>query len=56
LQEYYISSAVPGSTRSFSVFSGVFIPEELDRGGDKETGDTTMVDKQTLLGVFVKCP
>jgi len=35
------------------VFSGIFIPEELDRVGDKETGDTTMVDAQTLLGVFV---
>jgi len=31
------------------VFSGVFIPEPLDRVGDKETGDTTMVDAQTLF-------
>lgn len=35
------------------MFSGVFIPEELDRVGDKGTGDTTMVEVQTLLEVFV---
>lgn len=31
------------------MFSGVFIPEPLDRVEDKETGDTTMVDGQTLF-------
>jgi hypothetical protein len=35
------------------VFSGVFIPEELDGAGDKETGDTKMVDAKTPIGVFV---
>jgi hypothetical protein len=35
------------------VFSGVFIPEEVDRAGDMESGNTTVVDVQTLLEVFV---
>jgi hypothetical protein len=35
------------------VFSGVFIAEEVDGAGDKGSGDTTTVDVQTLLEVFL---
>jgi hypothetical protein len=35
------------------VFSGVIIPEELDGGGDEETGDTTVADAKTPTGIFV---
>jgi hypothetical protein len=35
------------------VFSGVFKTEEIDGIGDKGSGDTTMVDVQTLLEAFV---
>jgi len=38
-------SAGSGSSRSSSVFSGVLITEEEDKG----SGDTTMVDVQALL-------
>jgi hypothetical protein len=37
----------------FFVFSGVFIPEEVDGVADKKSGDTTMVDMQTLLKAFL---
>jgi hypothetical protein len=32
-----------------SVFSGVFIAEEVVGAGEKGSGDTTMVDVQTFL-------
>jgi hypothetical protein len=35
------------------VFSGVFIIEEVDGIGDKWSGDTTMVEVQTLLEAFL---
>jgi hypothetical protein len=35
------------------VFSGVFIAEEVDGVGDKESGDTTTVGTQTILGTFL---
>jgi hypothetical protein len=34
------------------VFSGVFIAEEVEGAGDKVSGDTTMVDVQTVLEAF----
>jgi hypothetical protein len=36
----------------FCVFR-VFIAEEVERGEDKESGDTTTVDVQTLLEAFL---
>ena len=38
------------------MLSGVFIPEELDRVGDEESGDTTMVDADTLRGLCEHTP
>jgi hypothetical protein len=38
------------------VYSAVFITEEVDEVGDKGSGDTTMVDLQTLLEVFLNMP
>jgi hypothetical protein len=38
---------------SSSVFSEVFIAEEVDGVGEKGSGDTTMVDIQTLLEAFL---
>jgi hypothetical protein len=35
------------------VFSGVFVVEDVDAVGDWGSGDTTMVDIQTLLEVFL---
>jgi hypothetical protein len=35
------------------LFSGVFIAEEVDGVGDKESGDTTAVHVQTLFEVFL---
>ena len=35
------------------MFSGVFIAEEVDGVGDKESGDTTAVHVQTLLEAFL---
>jgi hypothetical protein len=35
------------------MFSGVFIAEEVDGVGDSGSGDTTMVDVQTLLEAFL---
>jgi hypothetical protein len=35
------------------VFSGAFIAEEVDRIGDKGSGDTTMVYVQILLEAFL---
>ena len=40
---------------SCSVFSGVFLAEEVDGVGDKGSGDTTMVDLQTPLEAFLTC-
>ena len=34
------------------MFSGIFIAEEADEVGDKGSGDTTMVDVQTILEAF----
>jgi hypothetical protein len=34
------------------VFSGLFIAEEVDGVRDRASGDTTVVDVQTLLEVF----
>jgi hypothetical protein len=45
-------SAGSGLSGSSSVFYGVFIAEEVDRVGDKGSGDTTTVDVQTLLEAF----
>jgi len=42
------------------VFFGVFVAEEVDGIGDKESGDTTMVDVHTYmytpLGLFEHVP
>jgi hypothetical protein len=39
------------------VFSGVFIPKEVDGVGDKESRDTIMVDVQTPLeAIFIMPP
>jgi hypothetical protein len=35
------------------VFSGVFIAEEVDGVGGKGSGDTTVVEVQALLEVFL---
>jgi hypothetical protein len=35
------------------VFSGVLIVEEFDGAGDRGSGNTTMVDVQTLLEAFL---
>jgi hypothetical protein len=35
------------------VFSGVFIAEKFDGVGDKGSGDSAMVDVQTLLEAFL---
>jgi hypothetical protein len=35
------------------VFYGVFTVEEFGRGGDKGSGDTTMVDLQILREAFL---
>jgi hypothetical protein len=35
------------------MFSGVFIAEEVDGVGDKGTGDTTVVDLQSVLEAFL---
>jgi hypothetical protein len=35
--------------KALSVFSGVFIAEEVDDVGDKWSGDTTTADVQILL-------
>jgi len=44
------SSAGSGSSGLSSVLSGVFIAEEVDRGGDNGSVDITTVDvQQTLL-------
>jgi hypothetical protein len=34
------------------VFSGVFVADEVDRVGDSGSGDTIMIDVQTLLEAF----
>jgi len=34
---------------SYSMFPGVLIGEEVDRVGDKRSGDTTIVDLQIFL-------
>jgi hypothetical protein len=36
------------------VFPGVFIAKEVDGAGDEGSGDTTMVDVQTILGDLLK--
>jgi hypothetical protein len=38
---------------SFSVFSGVFIADEIYRVRDKGSGDTTIVDGQNFLEAFL---
>jgi len=38
------------------VFSGVFRAEEDDEVGDRRSGDSTMVDVQTLLEAFLNMP
>jgi hypothetical protein len=47
------SSAGLGSSRSYSVFYGVYIAEEVDGVRDKVSGNTTTVDVQTLLEAFL---
>ena len=37
------------------MFSGVSIAEDADGVGDKESGDTTMVDVRTTLEAFLTC-
>jgi hypothetical protein len=41
------------SSPSSSEFSGVFIVEEVDVAADKESGDTTVADVQTHLGIIL---
>jgi len=45
-------SAGSGSSGSSSVFPGVYIAEEVDGIGNKESMDITKVHAQTLLEVF----
>jgi hypothetical protein len=47
------SSAGVDSSGFSSVFSGVFLAEEVDGVGDKGLGDTTTLDAQTLLEAFL---
>jgi len=35
------------------LFSGVFIAEEMEGVGDKDSGGTTIIDTQTLLDAFL---
>jgi hypothetical protein len=35
------------------LFPGVYLAEEVDRGGDKVSGDITIFDLQTLLEAFL---
>jgi hypothetical protein len=53
IEEYSVwislSSACSGPSGSSSLFSGVFIAEEVGGAGDNGSGDTTTVDIQTLL-------
>jgi hypothetical protein len=42
--------------RSSSVFSGAFIPEEVDGVGDEGSGDTITVDVQTPLEANLNMP
>jgi len=35
------------------LFSGVFIAEEVEGVGDKDSGGTTIIDIQTLLDTFL---
>jgi hypothetical protein len=36
------------------VFSGTFTTEEVDKAGEKGSGDTTMIDVQTPLEAFLE--
>ena len=47
------ASGGSGSLVSSSVFTGVFIADEITRVRDKESGDTTMVDGQNFLEAFL---
>jgi hypothetical protein len=47
------SSGCSESLVSSSVFSGVFIADEVYRVRDKDSGDTTMVGEQNFLEVFL---
>jgi hypothetical protein len=47
-------TAGSASPRSHYVFPGVFIAEVVDGAGDEGSGDTTMVDVQTILEDFLK--
>lgn len=38
---------------SYSMFPGVLIAEEVDRVGDKRSGDTTIVDLQIFMKAFL---
>jgi hypothetical protein len=49
----YLLLSASGLSGSSHVFSGVFIAEEVDGVGDKESGDTTAVHVQTLLEAFL---
>lgn len=49
----YIHLLVQGSSETSSVVYGVFIDEEVDGVGGKESGDTTTVDIHTLLEAFL---
>jgi hypothetical protein len=46
-------SAGSGSSGSSAVFSGVFVAEEVDVVGDKESGDTATFDVPALLEAFL---
>jgi len=49
----YIHLLVQRSSESSSVVYGVFIDEEVDGVGGKESGDTTTVDIHALLEAFL---
>jgi hypothetical protein len=50
---YLLHLLVFRSSRSSSVFSVVFIAEDVDGVGDKGSGDTTVVNVETLLDAFL---
>jgi hypothetical protein len=57
LREVFIWISPSAGSRYSSVFYGVFVSEEADGVVDKGSGDTTMVNVQTLLLSFLNmCP
>ena len=51
-----LSSAGVGSSRSFSLFYGVFLGAVVDGAEDEDSGDTPTFDVHTLLRPFEHIP